>query len=85
MIELRNEIEQNVMAYRNSSTLYASVGSWILEAGLWTLNSERRTLDTGRWTLEATLWTLDAGHWTPDAILWTLGFGHWTLLLTGSA
>ena len=48
-----------------------------LDAGLWTLDSERCTLDSGRWNL-------DAGIWTLDATRRKLGSGHYTLLSTGS-
>ena len=50
---------------------------WILDAGLWQLNSRRSTLDTGFRALDSRGWTLDSG-------LRTLYFGCWTLFLTGS-
>ena len=61
-------------AYQNSWALDASVGHWILDAGVW-------SLDPGCWTLDAGLWMLDSGRWALDPWLWTLGSGRWLWML----
>ena len=75
-----------IRAYRNSWALDVRVGCWILDAGLWTLDSGRWTLNaglwtlgSGRWNLDAGPWMLDPGRWTLDDVLWTLDSGRWTL------
>ena len=74
---------QSCKANRNSWTLDAGVGRWILDSGRWTLDAGLWALDSGRWiwTLDSGCWTLDAGHWTLDSEPWTLNPGAecWTL------
>ena len=50
-------------AYRNSWTLDARVGRWMLDAGSRTLDAGPLMVDSQCWTLDATIWTLDSGHW----------------------
>ena len=60
-------------AYRNSWTLDARVGRWMLDAGSRTLDAGLWTLDSGHWTLDGGLSMLDVGRYYLDAGLWALG------------